>query len=92
MLRQEVYELFSKYGNVLSVRVVKDYATGRKRGFAFVTMEDDTSKAAIFNTVQYLAGRRIDIRKENDTTPTDLPRKVFVGGLHPLWAAETLSM
>ena len=75
--------MFSKYGNVLHVRVVKDYATGRKRGFGFVTMEDDRSEQNILNTIQYIGGRRIDVRKENDTTPTDLQRKVFVGGLHP---------
>lgn len=91
-MRQEIYELFSKYGKVIDVRVAKDYATGRKRGFAFVTMEDETSKEAIFSTVQYIGGKRVDIRKENDTTPTDLPRKVFVGGLHPSWTADTLKV
>lgn len=34
-----VRELFEKYGNVYSVRLVKDKQTGRRRGFGFVTMD-----------------------------------------------------
>ncbi|KAL8451675.1 hypothetical protein Emed_001837 [Eimeria media] len=88
---QDIYELFTKYGKVLDVRIAKDYVTGRKRGFAFVTMENEGSKDAIFESVQYISGKRVDIRRENDITPTDLPRKVFVGGLHPAWGQEDLS-
>ena len=32
----ELQELFAKAGNVESVRVMRDAATGRARGFAFV--------------------------------------------------------
>ncbi|KAL8275248.1 hypothetical protein Esti_000832 [Eimeria stiedai] len=88
---QDLYELFSKYGSVLDVRIAKDYATGRKRGFAFVTMKAEGSKDTVFEKVQYIGGKRVDIRRENDITPTDLLRKVFVGGLHPSWAQEDLS-
>ena len=43
----ELQELFSKAGNVETVRVMRDMATGRARGFAFVEMtnEDDAQKA-----------------------------------------------
>ena len=34
----ELQELFSKAGNVESVRVMREAATGRSRGFAFVGM------------------------------------------------------
>jgi RNA recognition motif-containing protein len=44
----ELQELFSKAGNVESVRVMRDAATGRARGFAFVEMAtDEQAKAAI---------------------------------------------
>jgi len=33
-----VTELFSNYGNVLSVRLMKDKHTGKRRGFGFVEM------------------------------------------------------
>ena len=36
----ELQELFSKAGTVESVRVMRDAATGRARGFAFVEMQD----------------------------------------------------
>ena len=43
----ELQELFSRAGNVESVRVMRDAATGRARGFAFVEManDDDAQKA-----------------------------------------------
>ena len=37
----ELQELFSRAGNVESVRVMRDAATGRARGFAFVEMATD---------------------------------------------------
>lgn len=41
-------ELFSQFGEVKSVKIVKDHETGEPKGFAFVEMPDDESgKAAI---------------------------------------------
>ena len=88
---QEVHDLFSKYGTVLRVRIAKDYVTGRKRSFGFVTMKNDALRDAIFNRIHFLGGKRIDIRRENDATSTDFPRKVFVGGLHPSWGVDELT-
>jgi RNA recognition motif-containing protein len=34
-------QLFSQFGAVESVHLVRDHATGRSRGFAFVEMSDD---------------------------------------------------
>ena len=39
----ELNALFSQAGRVESVRVMRDMATGRARGFAFVDMADDES-------------------------------------------------
>lgn len=33
--------LFAEYGNVESVKIIKDKMTGRAKGFAFVDMSDD---------------------------------------------------
>ena len=52
---QELQELFSKAGTVESVRVMRDAATGRARGFAFVEMstDEEAQKAASeFNQYQ----------------------------------------
>ncbi len=43
----EVQELFSTHGEVLSVNLMKDRETGRPRGFGFVEMEDEAADAAI---------------------------------------------
>ena len=38
----DLRNLFSEHGNVSSVKIIKDMETGRSRGFAFVTMPDDS--------------------------------------------------
>ncbi len=42
-----VRELFSEYGSVLSVRLMKDKHTGKRRGFGFVEMAAKDLDAAI---------------------------------------------
>ena len=44
---EQVQNLFSEYGSVLSVKLVNDRETGRARGFGFVEMEDPAATAAI---------------------------------------------
>ena len=61
----ELQELFSKAGNVESVRVMRDAATGRARGFAFVEMstDEEAQKAASeFNQFQ-MGGRALTVNE-----------------------------
>jgi len=45
---EDIKELFSKFGEVSSVKLIKDNATGRSKGFGFVEMADASiSKRAI---------------------------------------------
>ncbi|MBI2427363.1 MAG: RNA-binding protein [Ignavibacteriales bacterium] len=45
---QDIQELFSKFGEVSSVKLIKDNTTGRSKGFGFVEMADASlSKRAI---------------------------------------------
>ncbi len=44
---EEVQNLFSNYGSVLSVKLISDRETGRARGFGFVEMEDADAASAI---------------------------------------------
>ncbi|MBS1634812.1 MAG: RNA-binding protein [Bacteroidetes bacterium] len=45
---QALSELFSQFGEVTSVRIIKDKETKRSRGFGFVEMaNDDDAKRAI---------------------------------------------
>ena len=57
--------LFSQAGQVDSVRVMRDQATGRSRGFAFVEMgSEDAARAAIekFNETE-IDGRRVAVNE-----------------------------
>jgi RNA recognition motif-containing protein len=38
---EEIKELFADFGEVKSVKIIKDNFTGKSRGFAFVEMEND---------------------------------------------------
>jgi cold-inducible RNA-binding protein len=74
----ELQELFSKSGPVDSVNIVRDQATGRHRGFAFVEMNtDDGAQSAIdsLNDTQ-LGGRSITV---NEARPKE-PRSGGGGG------------
>ena len=58
-------DLFSQAGSVESVRVMRDQATGRSRGFGFVEMaSEDAARAAIekFNETE-VDGRRIAVNE-----------------------------
>lgn len=73
----ELQELFSQAGNVESVRVMRDAATGRARGFAFVEMatDEEAQKAATdFNQYQ-MGGRSLTV---NEARPK--PEGGFGGG------------
>ena len=55
----ELQEIFSKAGNVDSVRVMRDAATGRARGFAFVEMAtDEEAQKAISELNDFQLGGR----------------------------------
>ncbi|MDO5607926.1 MAG: RNA-binding protein [Capnocytophaga sp.] len=55
--------LFEEYGNVSSVRIIKDKETGRSRGFGFVEMDnDEEANQAIENLNGHeLKGRNINV-------------------------------
>lgn len=44
---EDISNLFSQFGAVESVKLIKDRDTGRPRGFGFVEMEDESGKVAI---------------------------------------------
>ena len=70
----ELEELFGRMGSVESVNVIRDMATGRARGFAFVEMatEEDAQKAVKELDQQDLGGRNLTV---NEAKPKpDRPR------------------
>jgi RNA recognition motif-containing protein len=63
-------DLFAQAGPVASVRVMRDMATGRARGFGFVEMEtDEAAQAAIdkFNNTEF-EGRRLAVNEARPMT------------------------
>lgn len=61
----ELQDLFGKAGAVESVRVMRDMATGRARGFAFVEMAtDEEAQKAISEFNEYdLGGRALAVNE-----------------------------
>ncbi|ETW51178.1 hypothetical protein PFMALIP_00785 [Plasmodium falciparum MaliPS096_E11] len=81
---------FEQYGTVQHVVIAQDHETKRNRGFAFVTMASHINKERILRDTHELNGKRVDVREENNTTPSDIQRKIFVGGLNYYWTKDTL--
>src|SRR5918912_1572198 len=61
----ELQDLFARAGTVETVRVMRDMATGRARGFAFVEMStDDEAQKAIGELNEYqLGGRSLSVNE-----------------------------
>jgi len=77
----ELQELFSRAGSVESVTVMRDQATGRARGFAFVEMgTDEEAQNAItqLNETQ-VGGRSLTV---NEARPKEARSGGFGGGGH----------
>ena len=55
---EELKNLFTKFGEVTSAKVIMDRETGRSRGFAFVEMADKAAEEAM----KELDGTQIDGR------------------------------
>lgn len=72
---EELREMFSKAGAVDTVNVVRDNATGRARGFAFVEMasDADAQKAIEQFNEQPMGGRNMAVNEAR-------PKPQFGGG------------
>lgn len=75
----ELQELFGRAGSVETVNVIRDMATGRSRGFAFVEMAtDDDARKAITDLHEYeLGGRRLAV---NEARPREVGSAGRFGG------------
>lgn len=67
---QDLQSLFGSAGTVDSVNVIRDMATGRARGFAFVEMaSDEDAQAAIQQLNDYeFGGRRLTVNEARPKT------------------------
>ena len=71
----DLQELFSRSGSVESVKVMRDMATGRARGFAFVEMstDEDAQKAITELNAYELGGRNLTVNEAK-------PKPQYSGG------------
>ncbi|MET0165563.1 MAG: RNA-binding protein [Vicinamibacterales bacterium] len=62
---QELTALFTTYGQVDSVRLIRDRATGQSRGFGFVEMADASAGQAACTALdqQEFEGRRLTVNE-----------------------------
>jgi cold-inducible RNA-binding protein len=61
----QLEQLFGGFGAVESVRLIRDQATGRSRGFAFVEMNNDTEGKAACEALDQkeFEGRRLTVNE-----------------------------
>lgn len=70
--REELEQLFGRYGVVRSVRIMTDRMTRRPRGFGFVEMEANGALAAIKALDgKELHGRQLKVNEGNDRKPRE---------------------
>ena len=71
----ELQDLFAQAGTVESVKVMRDMATGRARGFAFVEMSTDEEAQAAINSLNefQLGGRGLTVNEAR-------PKPAYSGG------------
>ena len=67
----EVKSVFSAYGEVAAVRLVKDRETGRAKGFGFVEMHDDAQAKSAIEAMngQEINGRKVVVNEANPRPP-----------------------
>lgn len=75
----DLQDLFEQHGAVNDVRLIMDRMTGKSRGFAFVTMNDDAQANAAMNALNghELNGRALTV---NEARPREERPRPYGGG------------
>jgi len=68
---QELQEVFTEFGNVVSAKVIKDRETGRSKGFGFVEMTNDEDAQTAIDELDgsEINGRAVKVNKARPKQP-----------------------
>jgi len=60
----DIEKMFSEFGQVTSVKIIKDRDTGKSKGFGFVEMDDENGDSAVDSiNGRILNGRELRVKK-----------------------------
>ena len=78
---QQIEQLFAIHGAIESVKIIRDQATGRSRGFGFVEMSNDDQGREALQTLDQteFEGRRLTV---NEAKPME-KRGGYAGARQP---------
>ncbi|PGH11216.1 hypothetical protein AJ80_07221 [Polytolypa hystricis UAMH7299] len=78
---QSLKDYFSQFGEVQECTVMRDGATGRSRGFGFLTFKDPKTVNIVMVKEHYLDGKIIDPKRAIPRDEQEKTSKIFVGGV-----------
>ncbi|PWY92956.1 RNA-binding domain-containing protein [Aspergillus heteromorphus CBS 117.55] len=78
---QSLKDYFSQFGEVQECTVMRDSATGRSRGFGFLTFRDPKTVNTVMVKEHYLDGKIIDPKRAIPRDEQEKTSKIFVGGV-----------
>ncbi|XP_046850109.1 TAR DNA-binding protein 43-like isoform X3 [Xenia sp. Carnegie-2017] len=76
---EDLFEYFSRFGELDFYEVKRNQQTGQSRGFAFIRFKDANVARTVLARTHTILGRRVDIRSPKGKD--DAPRKIFIGRL-----------
>jgi hypothetical protein len=83
----DLFEYFSRFGEVVSVNIKYDQSTGRSRGFGFIEFgTTDATNEAIKQKIHDIKGKQCEVKRAMSREN----KKVFVGGISNDFPAEDL--
>ncbi|ORY03023.1 RNA-binding domain-containing protein [Basidiobolus meristosporus CBS 931.73] len=80
---ESLRDYFAKYGEISDCVVMRDSATGRSRGFGFLTFVDPAVVDEILKSEHYLDGKLVDPKRAVPRDEQEKTEKIFVGGVAP---------
>ncbi|KFX91089.1 hypothetical protein V490_06083 [Pseudogymnoascus sp. VKM F-3557] len=78
---QSLKDYFSQFGEVQECTVMRDGASGRSRGFGFLTFKDARTVNVVMVKEHYLDGKIIDPKRAIPRDEQERTSKIFVGGV-----------